>query len=665
MLISPTLVLAMLVLASAGSTRMLPQTTAPENQTVEAQDNGVTTTVVTITAPDGSVTVYTDQRPIVNMAVPASPTAAICEGPWRGTSETEFSLVSQTRIDTFKIAFRSIGGCSKVTVKKYPVTFSGNSFTISYNITNISAGSLTGTFSSGRENVSGTFTYTSFQCGGIKSGTWIATPAVHCAPGPDIDVTPSFVSFSVGEGGSDTETITIANAAASGSRDLFWYAADQEQTLQLSDGRTLPVVLQKVQRAHDSRTTIGPLKNEELGLDANGNIVGASNGNVYPDATGANPGSIQGLGDVVHSFNSAVSGLFGLEWVDGFLWATSSSDKILNKLDPINGTVLDQIAVPDASRTSGLAWDGSTFWTTDPTADAIHRVDLSGNILKSINAPSGGSVGLAYDGSSLWDVDWSSDDLHKIDPADGSVLLTLPVPDTRAAGTAWDDQYIWINGRNNATTYKIDPSDGAVIDSFATPPGAGANNGQGAAFDGQYLWIVNHDVDQIYRIDIEKMGGNAWLSEDPSSGTLSAGNSDAVTLTVDASGLSPGSYNGNVMIYSEDPDENPVIIPITLDVGVVAVDDELAMPKEFALSQNYPNPFNPTTTIEFALPDAGYVSMQVHNVLGENVATLILEERAAGIHEATWDASGLPGGVYFCRLTAGHNVQVRKMLLVK
>ena len=351
--------------------------------------------------------------------------------------------------------------------------------------------------------------------------------------------------------------------------------------------------------------------------------------------------------------------------MDGFIWATCPSDRILNKLDPIDGTVLDQIAVPDASRTSGLAWDGSAFWITDAAADVITKVDLSGNILMSFDAPSTGSVGLACDGEYLWDVDWQSDDLHKIDPADGSVLLTLPAPDSRPAGTAWDGQYIWINGRNNATTYKIDPSNGAVIDSFATPPAAGSNNGQGAAFDGQYLWIANSDVGKIYQIDVGNTGGCSWLSEDPISGTVPAGSSDLAVVTVDASGLARGSYNGNLMIYSDDPDEDPVIIPITLDVGVVAVDDEPGIPKQFALSQNYPNPFNPSTTIEFALPGTGYVTLQVHNVLGEMIATLVLEELAAGTYEATWDASGYPGGVYFYRLTAGNNVQVRKMLLVK
>jgi hypothetical protein len=80
---------------------------------------------------------------------------------------------------------------------------------------------------------------------------------------------------------------------------------------------------------------------------------------------------------------------------------------------------------------------------------------------------------------------------------------------------------------------------------------------------------------------------------------------------------------------------------------------------------NYPNPFNPSTTIEFALPHAGYVTLKVYSVLGEEVATLIAGERAAGSFRATWDASSMPSGVYFYRLTAGEYVQTKKAVLMK
>jgi len=101
------------------------------------------------------------------------------------------------------------------------------------------------------------------------------------------------------------------------------------------------------------------------------------------------------------------------------------------------------------------------------------------------------------------------------------------------------------------------------------------------------------------------------------------------------------------------------------DITVVGVDDERALPKEFALSQNYPNPFNPATRIEFALPREAKVTLEVYNLLGERVALLLDEPRAAGYHTVTFDAATLPSGLYLYKLVAGQQVFTRKMMLVK
>ena len=89
------------------------------------------------------------------------------------------------------------------------------------------------------------------------------------------------------------------------------------------------------------------------------------------------------------------------------------------------------------------------------------------------------------------------------------------------------------------------------------------------------------------------------------------------------------------------------------------------LPSEFSLGQNYPNPFNPSTTIEFDLPAASDVRLDVVNALGENVATLVNGRRAAGRYAEVFDASGLPSGMYFCRLLTSRGPMVRKMLLMK
>jgi hypothetical protein len=92
---------------------------------------------------------------------------------------------------------------------------------------------------------------------------------------------------------------------------------------------------------------------------------------------------------------------------------------------------------------------------------------------------------------------------------------------------------------------------------------------------------------------------------------------------------------------------------------------EPGAPKDFALHQNYPNPFNPSTTITFDLPHAGYVTLRVLNVLGEEVATLLAGNHPAGTFKANWDATGWPSGVYLYRLTAGDIVQTKKAVLMR
>jgi hypothetical protein len=102
------------------------------------------------------------------------------------------------------------------------------------------------------------------------------------------------------------------------------------------------------------------------------------------------------------------------------------------------------------------------------------------------------------------------------------------------------------------------------------------------------------------------------------------------------------------------------------DRGIlVGIREEESAPRDLRLQQNYPNPFNPTTTIEFALPHVGYATLKAYNVLGEEVATLVSGDYAAGTFKATWNASGMPSGVYFYRLTAGEYVHTKKMLLTK
>ncbi len=93
--------------------------------------------------------------------------------------------------------------------------------------------------------------------------------------------------------------------------------------------------------------------------------------------------------------------------------------------------------------------------------------------------------------------------------------------------------------------------------------------------------------------------------------------------------------------------------------------EEVSVPSNFALIGNYPNPFNSSTVIKFRLADPGEVAIDIFNVLGQRVGTLISGTLGAGEHELVWNGDRAPSGIYFYRLTAGDRSSVRKMALIK
>ena len=93
--------------------------------------------------------------------------------------------------------------------------------------------------------------------------------------------------------------------------------------------------------------------------------------------------------------------------------------------------------------------------------------------------------------------------------------------------------------------------------------------------------------------------------------------------------------------------------------------DSQLLPNGFRLDQNYPNPFNPTTNIGFSLFKGGYVSLQVYNVLGQEVAQLLNARETPGYHNVAFNGSSLPSGVYFYRLVGEQHLDQMKMLLLK
>jgi hypothetical protein len=95
------------------------------------------------------------------------------------------------------------------------------------------------------------------------------------------------------------------------------------------------------------------------------------------------------------------------------------------------------------------------------------------------------------------------------------------------------------------------------------------------------------------------------------------------------------------------------------------VQEEVLSPEKFELSQNFPNPFNPSTVISFSVPVSGDVNLSVFNTLGEKVSELVNGTMEAGAHKVEFNATGLPSGLYFYKISSGSFSAIKKMVLLK
>jgi hypothetical protein len=117
-------------------------------------------------------------------------------------------------------------------------------------------------------------------------------------------------------------------------------------------------------------------------------------------------------------------------------------------------------------------------------------------------------------------------------------------------------------------------------------------------------------------------------------------------------------------LASAEANLNSAIAGLVRISNSIPVSDGRAL-TAFALNQNFPNPFNPSTQISYSIPNDGYVSLKVFDLLGSPVATLFQGFRRSGAYVARFDGTGLSSGVYLYRLESGNFTQSRKLVLVR
>jgi Zn-dependent metalloprotease len=264
----------------------------------------------------------------------------------------------------------------------------------------------------------------------------------------------------------------------------------------------------------------------------------------------------------------------------------------------------------------------------------------------------------------------------KIDPQTGLSREVCNISRLYIQAMAFDGDTLLGIGYNYHNLYKIHlPSGKAIVSGVTEVPYLSSLAINPANPD--ELWAVSVYYGKIYifnrqgsKIWERKCGLKAHAIAFDSKGELFAlyysQNSMKTELAILDRDTSKTEAEVNDILIGSTGYKFVTALAINGDIKTAISDEsETVPPDHFALYQNYPNPFNPSTTIEFALPKPAFVTLKVYNLLGEQVATLVSEQRSAGIHKLNWDARGLASGVYLYRLEAGEFMQTKKSILMR
>lgn len=172
------------------------------------------------------------------------------------------------------------------------------------------------------------------------------------------------------------------------------------------------------------------------------------------------------------------------------------------------------------------------------------------------------------------------------------------------------------------------------------------------------------DIDNVSVTQVAK--SYTWLKVNSYGGVINPGDTQNISLKFSTVGVAAGNYETTLKLQTNDPNNSIKEIPISLKVNTAVSNEELSSsPKQITLNQNYPNPFNPETVISYSIKEATNVRLEVFNIQGQHVATLVNSKMSAGNYKARFYAEGLASGIYLYRLSTPSQTLTRQMVLIK
>ena len=222
------------------------------------------------------------------------------------------------------------------------------------------------------------------------------------------------------------------------------------------------------------------------------------------------------------------------------------------------------------------------------------------------------------------DIEITIDAFSVLTPADGSSF-------DLGTDSEAEIEFIWEEAESNAEVTYVFMLDSVDAD-FSTPLflSPSDDDGSSAIITGSY-GVIDSTLKELGVLEGESIDLKWTVMAVASDSTRMAENSNDISFT-------------RMISVSNEPEDTPIT---------------------FKLEQNYPNPFNPSSTIQFSLPEAGNVRLDVFTITGQLVTTLVNNRMVSGKHSVTFDGSNLASGVYVYRIVTGNFVQTKRMTLIK
>lgn len=398
---------------------------------------------------------------------------------------------------------------------------------------------------------------------------------------------------------------------------------------------------------------------------------------------------------------SGAAGNAGSEFDGQYYYTTRWASNLIHKYELDGGgnlVLVEEFSIAGVTGLRDLAYDGQYFYG-GAAAGTIFQMDFDSKTLVGTIASPQPVRHIAYDSDldAFYVGNWATN-IVLVDRS-GTVLNTLAVANhggQAVYGSAYDNTsdggpYLWLFDQTTTTTTVQGPN---VIKQIALPSGVATGveydvvpdlgNGVDILLAGG-LFIstdivpgkvtiggVSQSVpDGLFGYELgDAASGSAFMRiTDFTSGVINPGDVGGFTVRLYSADVDT-LYSAELEITTNDPLNASVIVPVTLAVGGVGVEEFETIPTTFAVSRNYPNPFNPTTSIDFQLPQVSNVKLVIYNVLGQQVRTLVNERMQPGKYKANWDGlndkgASVASGIYIYRFEAGDFNSIQKMILLK